>query len=658
MKKRLARFLVLAVAVCFVFAFAACGTTSEDDSSSTVTYDVTVVDGTISGTSGWNHDTVEANTSVTVIPLDESSERGEFDHWEVEGSSVSTSSSYEFTVTKDITITAVYDDVVVVNSYDVAVINGSFSDTGYNHDVVSSGTSVTVVADDADSIDQEFSYWSVDGESVSTDSTYTFSVTADTTIMAVYGSNYSVWDGEYPDEEPDGYEEDETSQVIHIASASALAYFGAKFTNSSDATETTNWEYTTFNWGVYVNETSNGAENDDAIEEAMQEDNAWTVSIDCNIDMAGYEWIPIINMTYGLNGMTIDGNNHIIKNFYTVAYTSGEYNAATMKAAGFFGNLYGSDITVKDWTFDGACAEVTGTNYNYQNIGILFGYVNSNTHTTYFGTAQETVIDNVNIINSQILGSTLTRKVGLLIGRLGVAAEDSSIPTQHLTISNCTLSDNYIVASDYVGLMVGHLYSSDVDIMQREQHTIDIYQNIMAGNTVVTSYAGSDSVCTYAPGSIGLWNVYRGSLETTVEYNTYTVVNENGCDYNNITTIDLHCGFGSSSGCPVNTNRAMLNTSLQQTDDEGNYSQTNIFIAADITYTEDNLNYLDWEPNDNQVIYLLCGATVTGLDLGENVRYISGERNSDGDLIVTDADGNEIGAWVITDYSGAYVANN
>ena len=53
---------------------------------------------------------------------------------------------------------------------------------------------------------------------------------------------------------------------------------------------------------------------------------------------------------------------------------------------------------------------------------------------------------------------------------------------------------------------------------------------------------------------------------------------------------------------------------------------------------------------------LVFGAEVTGLDLGDNVRCIPGERNANGDLIVTDVEGNVIGAWVITDYVGAFVA--
>ena len=99
----------------------------------------------------------------------------------------------------------------------------------------------------------------------------------------------------------------------------------------------------------------------------------------------------------------------------------------------------------------------------------------------------------------------------------------------------------------------------------------------------------------------------------------------------------------------------MLNLTLQARDDSG-YIVKDVFIAADIAYSADDLDFLDWAPNDEQVIYLVLGAKVEGLDLGENVRCIPGTRNADGDLIVTDLEGNVIGAWVITDYAGTFVA--
>ena len=126
--------------------------------------------------------------------------------------------------------------------------------------------------------------------------------------------------------------------------------------------------------------------------------------------------------------------------------------------------------------------------------------------------------------------------------------------------------------------------------------------------------------------------------------------------------IDLHVGTGKAESgvlqyAPVNTNTAMMKTTLEAVDDEGNPVVKDIFVASDMEFDPDSMGYPDWSGNDEQVIYIVGGCTLTGLDTeGSEVRYISGARNADGDLIVTDAEGNVIGAWVVTDYAGAFVA--
>lgn len=68
-------------------------------------------------------------------------------------------------------------------------------------------------------------------------------------------------------------------------------------------------------------------------------------------------------------------------------------------------------------------------------------------------------------------------------------------------------------------------------------------------------------------------------------------------------------------------------------------------MASDMEFDPDSMGYPDWSGNDEQVIYIVGGCTLTGLDTeGSEVRYISGARNADGDLIVTDAEGNVCGA--------------
>lgn len=553
-------------------------------------------------------------------------------------------------------------------TYEITVINGTIADKGYNHDVVAKGAQVTVVANEASSSEEAFSHWEVGGEKVSEETSYQVTVNADTTVTAVYGSNYSVWDGEYPEQAPETFVEDEETKTFHIRSAEALAYWGSMITNSSEGTDKTAWKYSTFNWGNYVRLTNNQTLTDELVADAVRQsyvpENQWTVSIECNIDLAGYPWTPVNDLGYAMNDFVIEGNGHIIKNLYNLAFNSGEYFPQSMKSGGFFGNITGTNLTIQNLTFDSAVTEVENTNYNYQNLSIVIGYAHGGERNTYFKhdypelTYQMTVFDNVNVINSKIVGSTLSRKNGMLIGRLGTAGENYN-EKQHCIIKNCTLSNNTIIACDYMGAMIGHIYSNDADITVRDQHKLDIFNNIVTNFTAVSSYNGSDTNHGYAAATVGVWNMYHTfDTETNSAVSPTSSFANVYCDMGNdtITTIDLHVGFGvQNSYSPVNTNRAMLNLTLQARDDSG-YIVKDVFIAADIAYSADDLDFLDWAPNDEQVIYLVLGAKVEGLDLGENVRCIPGTRNADGDLIVTDLEGNVIGAWVITDYAGTFVA--
>lgn len=547
--------------------------------------------------------------------------------------------------------------------YDVTVVNGTIKDTTYNHDKVEKDASVTVVAGEPVG-NEEFTHWEIGGESVGTNEEYTFDVTANVTVTAVYGTNFSVWDGEYPEDAPETYTEDEDARVVHIGSAEALAYWADMITNQQDGTDKTQYKYSTFDWGVYTREfNSNGGDVEAAVKAARKPDNKWTVSLDCNIDLAGFEWTPIFDFSYAQHQLTFDGNNHVIKNLYAPAYNSGEFVNISMKASGFYGHVAGSDITFKNITFDSAVAEVQGMDAGRQNLAIVLGYTVNNNHYQYFKNAQETVFDNVNIINSKIIGSGDCKKAGFLLGRVGCATETLNYDNkQHVTIKNCTISDNLLVASSILGGMIGHIYSSDADIMDRDLHVLDVYDNTLNNITVISSLNGSDSNESYKFGTLGTWDqlTWTGGMGVGASFVQHPVDFEHGDP--SVNFIDLHVGTGKAESgvlqyAPVNTNTAMMKTTLEAVDDEGNPVVKDIFVASDMEFDPDSMGYPDWSGNDEQVIYIVGGCTLTGLDTeGSEVRYISGARNADGDLIVTDAEGNVIGAWVVTDYAGAFVA--
>ncbi len=144
--------------------FVACGGNNEE----TAKYTVTVINGTGGGE-------YEENTDVTVtatVP-----EGQTFEKWTSDGADVSTDNPYTFKVTKDITLTAVFDDPTVVK-YTVTVINGS--GTGR----YAENSQVTVVA--AETEGRIFIEWRINGEKVSEDAEYTFTVTENVTLTAVF----------------------------------------------------------------------------------------------------------------------------------------------------------------------------------------------------------------------------------------------------------------------------------------------------------------------------------------------------------------------------------------------------------------------------------------------------------------------------------------
>lgn len=555
-------------------------------------------------------------------------------------------------------------EVVEKTYYDVTVVNGSIKGTQYNHDKIEKDASVTLVADAPVGADT-FTHWAVNGNSVSTDAEYTFKVTESVTVTAVYGTEFSKWDGNYPEEAPATYSEDAENKVVHIGSAEALAYWADSVTNQKEGTDKTQYKFSTFDWGVYTRETSGKPETPELIESAVKSaskpDNKWTVSIDCNIDFDGNEWTPIIDQCYALHEITLDGNNHVFKNFYTAAYGDGKYVNGTMKAAGFFGQISGGNITIRNLTFDTAKVEVVGMDAGMQNVSLLVGYAVNNNHYKYFKNAQETRIENVNIINSLAIGSGNSKKMGFMIGRVGCGTETQNYDNkQHVIISGCTIADSKMVGSSILGGMIGHIYTGDKDqnIHDRYMHVIDAFNNSIENVTVISSANGNEDDISYKFGTLGTWDVLEWGTTGTPGTWGNPGWTQHPVDFEygdtSVNFIDLHVGTGSvvdgkHAYAPVNTNAAMMKTTLEAVSDNGDPLVKDIFVCADMKFDPDGMGYPDWSGSDKQVIYIVGGAKLEGLDTtGSEVRYISGARNAAGELVVTDAEGNEIGIWKIS----------
>ena len=572
--------------------------------------------------------------------------------------------------------------------YEVTVVNGKLSN-GYNHDYVTEGTTVTVTADPSADFEQGFTAWKDGPDIVSTEATYTFAVSKDVTLMAEYGSNYSVWDGQYPETAPAGYVVDEANKQVHIQSAAALAYWSRMVANNDDGTPANNDSpFSTLRKAHYNNYMNgkDGAGNytDASRKEALKQtniynpENKWTVSIECNIDLGGEMWKPIVDTWYSLNDITIEGNNHIIKNLYPDAHLNNEYGSVS-GSAGFFGQVSAS-MTVQNLTFDGAVVEIEGTGSNYQNQGVVFGYLNGNNQnvadgTMVLDTPQTVVLDNVNVINSKILGSARTLKNGMLIAHIGdpngyAAFKDSDRTLMDVTIKNCTVSDCKIVAAAYGAALVGQVWIHDNPNGIDNEKTIRLamYNNAVRNFTTVLSGDDGRTVTDGAVSAAGKidTNVTVGSnatvWETTTKVNIYN-------DFHSpvVKSIDLNVGSGARNGnvaafSQVNTNAQMFIASLTYKDADEAYMVKDVFVANDITLNANQIEALDnaeWVKGD-QVIYLVDGAILNadGVDFGD-FRYINGDRDENGDLIVySDAEHTtRIGVWKTTDSLGAYVAD-
>lgn len=183
MKKRLSIVLAVILALTMTLCFAACGGETAEPEK----YTVTVENGTGGGT-------FEKGTEVTVtatVP-----EGKVFSEWTSGGSVVSVSNPYTFTVTENITLTAVFDDAepegpddpgdleeLEDTEYftvvaDGGVINGEDGDAQ-----VEKGTEVTIKAVVPDYY--EFDYWATGGEKYTEEQEFKYTVTGNIKFESV-----------------------------------------------------------------------------------------------------------------------------------------------------------------------------------------------------------------------------------------------------------------------------------------------------------------------------------------------------------------------------------------------------------------------------------------------------------------------------------------
>lgn len=118
-----------------------------------------------------------------------------FNHWEIGGTSVGQNTTYSFTVTQNVTVTAVFtQDLYTVSTVSSPANGGTTSGGGtFNY-----GDSCTVTATPATGYN--FVKWTVGGTQVSVSQNYTFTVTGNTNLVAVFAQQtWSITTTVYPD---------------------------------------------------------------------------------------------------------------------------------------------------------------------------------------------------------------------------------------------------------------------------------------------------------------------------------------------------------------------------------------------------------------------------------------------------------------------------
>ena len=210
---------------------------------------------------------------------------------------------------------------------------------------------------------------------------------------------------------------------------------------------------------------------------------ALTIRLGADIDFAGYTWKTVdshVDATFGYL-KEFDGQGHVITNL-------------TVQGQAMFRRFAGSgDVTIKNVTFDNA--------YVNSNGGL-------NTSILTVQTYQNVLLDNVDVVNSTIIGGY---KVAPLMG--SVYNESSSTITA--TLKNCDVKDTVVKATSYdfyTSGMVSFVYAGDNDKIVFENCTISNVS--LYGNTTYYEY----HAFVYCDDDATLYNEVEGVTVTNCTF--------------------------------------------------------------------------------------------------------------------------------------------
>lgn len=509
---------------------------------------------------------------------------------------------------------------------DVTAIGGTIKDKEYSHDKIEKDKNVTIVAPAAIGT-QKFDGWYNGNEKVSSDAEYTFKATVNVTLTARYdGNTLSVWDGEYPETVSNqattaadgGYVADFENKVWHITSAAGLAYWAKLVSCHKTGNPECGYVFSAFDLGVY-NITS--GDNAEKVKRAYVPGNAWTLSLECDVDLDYQEWNPIVDWNQCLFGLTFEGNGHTISNLYAV----NKADAAVVPFyTGFFGAVSGNDFTMRNVTFDGAyLTSPEGVAGNYWG-GVAIGVLNSGAYNSIFGQPNTTIMENVNVTNA-FIGGQGTSKSGFLIGVTGaysifpgasgngwVSANDNSV----IILRNCNVTNGTMVTRGRSGGLVGyinHAVDSDPGIgVGDEELRSEFYDSTLDG--AITKPIPQISI-VYRGCSVSNINVLVHSpVWAKVTFGTLGCVENAGLagaptakyDIENTKNVNV-VSLNTSTGNNLAFNNEQFLNILNK--DHDKYTGTAAIVCRDIEVTAEQLENI--ETIEGIEIFVLEGVNLT-----------------------------------------------
>ena len=220
--------------------------------------------GTIAGAGAYNYGSTAELTATTATGYN-------FVNWTDDGTEVSTDAVYSFTVTTDITLVANFE----LQSLTVtASANPTEGGTVTGDGIYDYGSTVELTATTA--TDYNFVNWTEDGTEVSTDATYSFTVTGDRTLVANFElQRFTIFAIASPDEgnTTTGYGTYDINSTVELTAIATTGYnfinwtesgtevstnAAYSFTITGDRTLVANFELQSFTIATSVNPTDGG----------------------------------------------------------------------------------------------------------------------------------------------------------------------------------------------------------------------------------------------------------------------------------------------------------------------------------------------------------------------------------------------------------------